>query len=55
MKPLWSVLVFQYNPDTMTRRLELRAVSSEGDGGETFRLTGPPKETIALKVDCKRS
>jgi hypothetical protein len=25
--PLASVIVFQYNPDTMTRRLEPRAVS----------------------------
>ena len=52
---LASVVVIQYNPDTMTRRLEPRAVSAEGDGGETFRLTGPPKETITLRVDCKRS
>jgi hypothetical protein len=28
--PLASVVVFQYNPDTMTRRLEPRAVAAEG-------------------------
>jgi hypothetical protein len=49
--PLPNVIVFQYNPDTMTRRLEPRAVSAEGDRGEAFRLTGAPKETITLSVE----
>jgi hypothetical protein len=49
--PLASVVVFQYNPDTMTRKLEPRAVSSEGDRGEAFRLTGAPKETITLSIE----
>lgn len=51
LNPVPSVVVFQYNPDTMTRRLEPRAVSSEGDRGEAFRLTGAPKETITLSVE----
>ena len=38
--PLASVVVFQYNPDTMTRRLEARAASGDGDRGEAQRLTG---------------
>lgn len=49
--PLASVVVFQYNPDTMTRRLEARAASSDGDRGEAQRLTGPPKETITLSIE----
>jgi hypothetical protein len=51
--PLASVIVFQYNPDTMTRRLEARATGGgEGsDKSEAFRLTGPPKETITLGVE----
>jgi hypothetical protein len=49
--PLASVVVFQYNPDTMTRRLEPRAVGGEGEQGEAFRLAGPPKETITLSVE----
>jgi hypothetical protein len=49
--PLASVVVFQYNPDTMTRKLEPRAVSAEGDRGEAFRLTGAPKETISLSLE----
>jgi hypothetical protein len=51
LNPLASVVVFQYNPDTLTRRLEARAVSQEGDRGEAFRLTGPPKETITLSIE----
>jgi hypothetical protein len=51
LNPLSSVVVFQYNPDTMTRRLEPRAVSAEGDRGEAFRLTGAPKETITLNIE----
>ncbi|MCU0506996.1 MAG: hypothetical protein MUC34_01100 [Anaerolineae bacterium] len=46
-----NVVVFQYNPDTMTRRLEARAVSQEGDRGEAFRLTGTADETITLNAE----
>jgi hypothetical protein len=49
--PLASVVVFQYNPDTMTRRLEPRGPSGEGERGEAFRLSGPPKETISLSIE----
>jgi hypothetical protein len=51
--PLASVIAFQYNPDTLTRRLEARATGGgEGsDKSEAFRLTGPPKETINLSVE----
>jgi len=51
LNPLGSVVVFQYNPDTMTRKLETRAVAAEGDRGEAFRLTGAPKETITLSIE----
>jgi hypothetical protein len=49
--PLASVVVFQYNPDTMTRRLEPRTAGGDGERGEAFRLAGPPKETITLSVE----
>jgi hypothetical protein len=49
--PVPSIVVFQYNPDTMTRKLEPRTVSAEGDRGEAYRLTGAPKETITLNVE----
>lgn len=50
--PLASVIVFQYNPDSVTRRLEPRTTGgSEGDRSEALRLTGPPKETITMQVE----
>ncbi len=49
--PVPNVVAFQYNPDTMTRRLEPRAVAAEGDRGEAYRLTGAPKETISLTIE----
>ena len=53
--PLASVIVFQYNPDTLTRRLEPRAAPSGGgtevDRSEVYRLEGPPKETISLTIE----
>lgn len=51
LNPIASVVVFQYNPDTMTRRLEARAATGEGERGEAQRLSGPPKETITLSVE----
>jgi len=53
LKPLASVVVFQYNPDTLTRRLEARSTGGGDnvDRSEAFRLSGPPKETITLSVE----
>ncbi len=53
MNPLASVVVFQYDPDTVTRRLDARWVGGgeTGDRSEAFRLTGPPKETISLNIE----
>jgi hypothetical protein len=51
LNPLARIVVFQYNPDTMTRRLEPRGMSGDGERGEAFRITGPPKETITLSVE----
>src|SRR5574337_1120702 len=49
LNPLDRVVVFQYNPDRMARRLE--AASGDGDRGEAQRLTGPGKETITLNIE----
>lgn len=51
--PLASVIVFQYNPDTMTRRVEARTTGGQdgGDKTEALRLSGPPRETITLNVE----
>jgi len=48
---LESTVVFQYNPDTMTRRLEPRVPKPDGEKGEATRLTGPPKETITVSIE----
>jgi hypothetical protein len=47
------VIVFQYNPDTLTRTLTARTGGGQGqDGrGEALRLTGPPEESIKLDVE----
>jgi hypothetical protein len=47
-----QVIEFQYNPETMTRRLEPRAMGGEGgDKVEVYRLTGVPRETITLSIE----
>jgi hypothetical protein len=54
MKPLASVIVFQYNPETLTRRLSSRETAGGGGEGakpEVLRLAGPPKETITLSAE----
>ena len=51
-RPLASVVVFQYNPDTLTRTIQARAAGG-GDSSisEALRLKGPPTETIRLDVE----
>jgi hypothetical protein len=53
--PAASVVVFQYNPDEMTRTLQARAATGAGMSGgardEALRLTGAPIENIALAVE----
>jgi hypothetical protein len=48
--PLASVVVFQYNPDTMTRTLTAQAAAPKADRGEVLRLKGPPEEKISVEV-----
>jgi len=50
--PLASVVVFQYNPDTITRTLVPQTSGTQGAAAtaEAVRLTGPPQETIKLDV-----
>ncbi|CAN5631066.1 hypothetical protein BH23GEM10_BH23GEM10_00160 [soil metagenome] len=51
LNPVASVIVFQYNPETMTRTLTARAAGPDGDPGEALRLQGPPEETIDLSIE----
>lgn len=46
------VIALQYNPDTLTRTLQVRGVGGEGgDRSEALRLTGPPVETIKFDAE----
>ncbi len=48
--PLASVVVFQYNPDTLTRTISAQTTGGD-DQGEALRIKGPPEETIRLDVE----
>ena len=49
--PQASIIVFQYNPDTLTRTLTAQTSGRDADQGEVLRLKGPPQETIKLDVE----
>jgi hypothetical protein len=46
-----SVIIFQYNPDTLTRTLKAKSPGGEGARSEALRLTGAPEETIKVDVE----
>src|SRR4051794_40340951 len=48
--PLGTVVVFQYNPATLTRTLTARISGGEGSTS-TPRFAGPPEETVKLSVE----
>jgi hypothetical protein len=50
--PLASIVVFQYNPDTLTRTLQAQSAGTQGgDRSEAMRLKGAPVESIKLDVE----
>lgn len=50
--PLASVIMFQYNPDTLTRTLQPQGMGGQsGDRDEVMRLKGAPIETIKVDVE----
>ncbi|HEY8158976.1 MAG TPA: hypothetical protein VIF10_09775 [Methylobacter sp.] len=51
MNPLASIAVFQYNPDTVTRSLQVQGSGDGGDRSEAMRLKAPPIETIKMEVE----
>ena len=51
LNPIASVIVFQYNPDTLTRTLQAQTAGDGGDRSEALRLKGAPIETIKLEVE----
>lgn len=48
-----KIISLQYNPDSISRTLQMRGVGGEGAGNrsEPVRLAGPPVETIKLEAE----
>ncbi|NML46849.1 hypothetical protein HHL11_24100 [Ramlibacter sp. G-1-2-2] len=47
-----KIIALQYNPDTLTRSLQIKAASADtGDHLEALRLKGPPVETIKVEAE----
>jgi hypothetical protein len=49
-EPTPTIVVFQYNPEQLTRSLQARTAGG-GGRGEALRTDGPPEETISLAVE----
>jgi hypothetical protein len=45
------VITLQYNPDTLTRTLQIKALAESGERSDALRLTGPPVETFKLDAE----
>jgi hypothetical protein len=48
LNPLASVIIFQYNPKSLTRALTAQGSGENGATSEVLRLSGPPRETITI-------
>ena len=49
--PTPSVIVFQYNPESLRRRLDARATGQDTRGRtDPLKLLGPPQEAITLEI-----
>jgi hypothetical protein len=51
VNPLASVIVFQYNPDSVSRRVSANTDYSWGAPSDQLRLKGAPQETIDMEVE----
>jgi hypothetical protein len=49
--PLASVVVFQYNPETLERSIRPKIAGEGAQQGEVLRLSGPPEETITVDIE----
>ena len=45
------VITLQYNPESVTRSLQLQSAGDGGDQSEALRLKGPPVETIKIEAE----
>ena len=48
-----TVIVFQYNPDEVSRSLQMPSATGSAGRGEANRLNGPPQER-PLRMCCAR-
>ena len=46
-----GIVMLQYNPDTVTRRLQPQSAGDQADRSEILRLKGPPIETINVVAE----
>ena len=46
-----GIVQLQYNPETMTRKLQPQAVADQPDRTEILRLKGPPQESISVVAE----
>ena len=58
--PLASVILFQYNPEKLTRSVQVAGRAPQTPGAvpnrtEVLRLKGPPNETISLEIEIDAS
>ena len=49
--PLASIIIFQYNPEKLTRTLTPQMAGGEADSGEAMRIKAPPRESITLDAE----
>ena len=45
------VITLQYNPDTLTRTLQIQGIGDNGERSEALRLKGPAVETIKVEAE----
>ena len=45
------IITLQYNPDTLSRTLQVKGIGEGGDRSQALRLKGPPVETIKLDAE----
>ena len=46
-----KVISLQYNPESISRTLQVQSIGESGEKSEAMRLTGPPVETIKLDAE----
>jgi hypothetical protein len=45
------IIALQYNPDSISRTLQVQAMGADGDRSQAMRIKGPPVETIKLDAE----